>query len=620
MVGYIQMIRTFIKRVIWALKRRASKLVHHLRHSRIKRINHFEWTVLSAQAFKATESGIELETDSTEWGYQLSSHSLSVPKGYWIVLRLRGVISKGSVSVGFLEQTGSQWLSNEKLISGVVNIQLVIDPKKSRQTSLVISNAQGGESVVALDLIELDWVPEKLCHEIGDTEFAISSEISALIASARPYPIANAERVPSPQHTLPGTGVYLRTDYWVSIKAGGSYGHTCYVAQELARSTEKLICFTPNRYELLDTIGVPQIVMPTPLSTCNEIDVLRASRIYYSYLKDHFLKLDAKYIYERSILGSYVGARLSQELKIPYIVEYNGSEISMKRSFDSRGYEMEKTFLLAEEAAFAQATSIVAISDIVADGLIRRGISKDKILVNPNGCSPEHYRPLDRDAKRKARSNLGWTEKHCVVGFIGTFGGWHGIDVLAEALPKLCIKNPDLRFLLIGDGNFRYLIDDAVKTYYLEDRVYMPGLVPQVDAAQLLACSDILVSPHSRDMVDSRFFGSPTKLFEYMSLGGAIVASDLEQIGEVLSPSLRATELVGLHESVVGDSRAVLCKPGDVDDFVAAVSGIAKRPDLWPVLGANARKALIEHYTWESHVRKILLHVFERSKRLGERL
>ena len=56
--------------------------------------------------------------------------------------------------------------------------------------------------------------------------------------------------------------------------------------------------------------------------------------------------------------------------------------------------------------------------------------------------------------------------------------------------------------------------------------------------ARLLKACDIYVSPHSAHMIDSKFFGSPTKVFEYMAIGGGIVASDLEQIGQVLSPSL----------------------------------------------------------------------------------
>ena len=56
----------------------------------------------------------------------------------------------------------------------------------------------------------------------------------------RPLPFLNSGRVPTPEAPLPGTGVYIRTDYWAQLVSGGSYSHTCYVAKELARVTEKL--------------------------------------------------------------------------------------------------------------------------------------------------------------------------------------------------------------------------------------------------------------------------------------------------------------------------------------------------------------------------------------------
>ena len=144
----------------------------------------------------------------------------------------------------------------------------------------------------------------------------------------------------------------------------------------------------------------------------------------------------------------------------------------------------------------------------------------------------------------------------------------------------------------------------------------MPGTVAQTDAARLLSCSDILISPHNRHMVDSKFFGSPTKLFEYMALGGAIVASRLEQIGDVLTPSFDTQDLAEARLDQLDGQRAILCKPGDTEDFVNAVAGLAARPDLWSTLGANARQALLDNYTWKKHVHKILHHAVQRSAAL----
>ncbi len=120
--------------------------------------------------------------------------------------------------------------------------------------------------------------------------------------------------------------------------------------------------------------------------------------------------------------------------------------------------------------------------------------------------------------------------------------------------------------------------------------VTFTGLVPQDEAPAYLAACDILASPHVPNADGSRFFGSPTKLFEYMAMGKGIVASDLEQIGEVLT-----------H-----DQTAWLVRPGDVEDLVAGIVALGSDPEMRTRLGAAARKEAVERYTWKAHVRRML--------------
>src|SRR5204863_1828490 len=131
------------------------------------------------------------------------------------------------------------------------------------------------------------------------------------------------------------------------------------------------------------------------------------------------------------------------------------------------------------------------------------------------------------------------------------------------------------------------------------------GRVAQAEGARLLKACDVYVSPHSTHMIDSKFFGSPTKVFEYMALGGGIVASDLEQIGQVLSPALTSEEAA--RGTGVTRERAVLCAPGDVEQFVQGAVALAAQPDLARALGRNARQAALDHYSWTRHVENLWL-------------
>jgi len=434
-------------------------------------------------------------------------------------------------------------------------------------------------------------------------------QVDWVINHAQPVAFAFAGP-PSAARPVPGPGAYLRTDYWARINTGGSYGHTCYVAKELAAATQQMCCFMPHRYVLLDDLDVPQQVIEAPGRACDELSLIRANAHYYDRLAEPIARLRPAYLYERICLGNFVGARLSQELGIPYIVEYNGSEISMSRSFGNGALQQEAFFLRAEEAAFRQATVISVVSDAVRDDLLRRGVSARKVLVNPNGVDVDAYAPVDPKRRLLLRRELGFGPEHCVVGFIGTFGGWHGIDVLAEAIPQICRREARVRFLLIGDGNFKHLLDDAVKTHRLGDTVVCTGRVPHHEGARLLGACDVYVSPHSSHMVDSRFFGSPTKLFEYMAMGGGIVASDLEQIGEVLSPAVRADHLPA-PDDPIGDQRAVLCAPGSVEEFVESVLYLAAHPEVSEHLGRNAREAAVREFSWQGHVERLWQFAFE---------
>jgi glycosyltransferase involved in cell wall biosynthesis/ubiquinone/menaquinone biosynthesis C-methylase UbiE len=433
--------------------------------------------------------------------------------------------------------------------------------------------------------------------------YDLLAQLERMSLDARPIPFRDLAAPPTSSSRL-AAGLYLRTDFWARFTSGGSYGHTCYVAKELAALTDRFVCLLPQRYDLLDTFGVRQVVMDPPTTIVNEDAIVSASTHFLPIVKAACEVLRPAYIYERLCLGNYVAAALSRELQIPYIIEYNGSEISMQRSFDGTAPFYADVYLKAEELAFRQAAAVSVISEHVKADLVGRGVDARKILINPNGADLDSYAPAAPSQKQELRRSLGFDDADCVVGFTGTFGGWHGIDVLAAAIPQICAAAPSVKFLIIGDGTHKPQLDAEVDRHHLGDRVRRVGRVPQTDGARLLKACDLYVSPHNTHMIDSKFFGSPTKIFEYMAMGGGIVASNLEQIGEVLSPALAATEL-GRADLTVTSQRSVLCTPGSVDEFVAGVVGLARRPEIASALGRNARQAVADHYSWEQHVARL---------------
>jgi len=86
------------------------------------------------------------------------------------------------------------------------------------------------------------------------------------------------------------------------------------------------------------------------------------------------------------------------------------------------------------------------------------------------------------------------------------------------------------------------------------------------------------------------FFGSPTKLFEYMAMGKGIVASRLDQLAEVLT-----------HNNT-----ALLITPGNVDELVDAIHQLAQDQNLRRRLGERARAVAIERHTWQQNAARVL--------------
>src|SRR4029434_877802 len=123
-----------------------------------------------------------------------------------------------------------------------------------------------------------------------------------------------------------------------------------------------------------------------------------------------------------------------------------------------------------------------------------------------------------------------------------------------------------------------------------ETRVIFTGAVAHDRVPKLLDACDILVAPHVPLADGSEFFGSPTKIFEYMAMGKGIVASRLGQIGEVL----------------VEDETALLVEPGNVGELSAAIMKLIESGELRKRLGARAREVAEREHTWVHNARRVL--------------
>lgn len=387
---------------------------------------------------------------------------------------------------------------------------------------------------------------------------------------------------------------FFRTDLFFGVKAGGSVGHITGVCKGFTRLGFAVTAFAADALEFLRPHGIPVEVVPMRKAFRNfpELRTVAYESTFEDAMRERSRRSRPALVYQRLSLNNFAGAACARAWNVPFVLEYNGSEVWVSKHWGQTELRLAKWSLMAEDVCFRHADLLVVVSAVLRDELVSRGVPADKILVNPNAVDPEIYDPgrFPPDEIAALRESFGFAPNHLVFGFIGTFSMWHGVEVLAEAIPRLVTRRDDLRFLLIGDGPLHHPVREKLRAAGIGDRCVLTGLVPQMEAVRLLAACDAYLSPHVPNPDGSRFFGSPTKLFEYMAMGRAIVASDLEQIGEILE-----------HENT-----ALLVKPGDVGALVDAVLRVADDRTLRDRLGRNARDAALRGHTWDAHVQKIL--------------
>jgi glycosyltransferase involved in cell wall biosynthesis len=391
--------------------------------------------------------------------------------------------------------------------------------------------------------------------------------------------------------------LYLRTDLIFGLRSGGSVGHIAGVLNNLHVFTGQPVFYTTD---IIPTVG-PDIETERFLPSKRFWDLKEVPGLYFNWVleteaKKRLYRRRVAFIYQRYCINNYSGAKWAKELKIPFVLEYNGSEIWVSRNW-GRSLRYEALSEKIERLNLLSADVIVVVSHALKDELSKRGINAEKILVNPNGVDPERYSPHVDGSSIRTKFHL---EGRTTIGFIGTFGKWHGAEVLAEAFVQLCQRYPDeskhLRLLMIGEGNTMPEVRARLDRLGNREAAILTGLIAQEEGPSFLAACDVLVASHVPNPDGTPFFGSPTKLFEYMAMGKGIVASDLDQIGEVLK-----------H-----DQTAWLVKPGDVRALMAGLRVLVNDAKRRERLGNAAREEVVAKYTWKEHTRKIIEKLKER--------
>lgn len=194
-------------------------------------------------------------------------------------------------------------------------------------------------------------------------------------------------------------------------------------------------------------------------------------------------------------------------------------------------------------------------------------------------------------ATRGMRARLGIPENAPTIGFVGSFRAWHGVADAVAAFRHVRREIPEAYLLLVGDGPERPALQASVEMGPDAGQIIFTGTIPYAEVPAYDALCDIAVAPFAPRahpaLAHFGFFWSPLKVFEAMAMRIPVVTTDIPRLAQIV------------------DGAGLVAPEGNHRAMAAAIVRLLRDPDLRTRMGAEGRRRVIEHYSWEAHCRSL---------------
>lgn len=286
------------------------------------------------------------------------------------------------------------------------------------------------------------------------------------------------------------------------------------------------------------------------------------------------------------VLGALAAQGVADRAGLPLLYEIRAfwEDAAVGNGTGSEGSVKYRLTRWLETRAVRRADAVAVICEGLRSDLIARGISPDKILVSPNGVDMEQFgSPHPRDAALAAQLGIGDAP---VVGFIGSFYDYEGIDILIDAMALLHARGSNIHCLLVGGGPMEGTLRAAAAASPAAHAIHFVGRVPHDAVERYYSIIDILAYP--RKSMRLTQLVTPLKPLEAMAQMRLVAASDIG----------------GHRELILDGDTGILFAPDDAGALADALTAMVAARDGWDAQRARARNFVEQERNWSSNIRR----------------
>lgn len=285
-------------------------------------------------------------------------------------------------------------------------------------------------------------------------------------------------------------------------------------------------------------------------------------------------------IYERYALNTFCGIWASRRFGVPLVLEVNAPLRYEQEKLGKLVFKRLARF--SERWICSHSTRTLVVSGVMRDMLAEQGVPQSHMTVMPNGIDTRQFHPRISGAKVRARYRL---EGQTVIGFVGWFRKWHGLEMLLEIMHESRLHERNVRLLLVGEGPAEAELQQYAQTHGLRAAVIFTGPIARREIPAHLAAMDICVQPKAPA------YACPMKIFEYLGMGKCLVVPDQPNLREILRD--RET--------------AFLFQPENKESLRATLLDLLAKPEQRQLVAARAYESIAARsFTWRENARRTL--------------